>query len=393
MAVSFAGQVEYIFTDKTGTLTCNQMRFKRCSIGGIIYGKGSTDDSGPPPVNRPHSSFPSDHQASTNSDNNSQVSSSLSAIANSNNSSTSHSHMVKSPPSLSAFAIPITPTVAKRHSPSPNVAAGAQQFMMQTSSSSSSTMQVSVQSAPLYPIPDDEPTPPPLSRDLSSSSSMTVGTLPGFNPSSSTANLPTPHQQLMFASKSNNSNINNNNFTSRILASSRLFNGGPNSPRSNGDSLNENNLFSVQLGSSPLTSPTLSSSRSHEKSSNFTSVIPGSPSHPSLSSSLLNENPLFNLQSDIGDSRKSQASNSHAPPPSIMSAATSKYIDDHYDFDDTELLETLQSDPESDQAQRILDFLLVLACCHTVIPDVDESGTLTYQVYCWLFSLLFIYQN
>lgn len=32
------GQIEYIFTDKTGTLTENMMEFKRCSIKGKLYG-------------------------------------------------------------------------------------------------------------------------------------------------------------------------------------------------------------------------------------------------------------------------------------------------------------------------------------------------------------------
>ena len=36
--VTDLGQIQYIFSDKTGTLTQNVMRFKRCSVDGMVFG-------------------------------------------------------------------------------------------------------------------------------------------------------------------------------------------------------------------------------------------------------------------------------------------------------------------------------------------------------------------
>jgi phospholipid-translocating ATPase len=37
------GQIEYVFSDKTGTLTQNVMEFQKCSIHGVVYGEGITE--------------------------------------------------------------------------------------------------------------------------------------------------------------------------------------------------------------------------------------------------------------------------------------------------------------------------------------------------------------
>ncbi|KAL2422007.1 Phospholipid-transporting ATPase DRS2 [Exophiala dermatitidis] len=51
------GQIEYIFSDKTGTLTCNVMEFKQCTIGGIQYAGVVPEDrraTGPDDTNGIH---------------------------------------------------------------------------------------------------------------------------------------------------------------------------------------------------------------------------------------------------------------------------------------------------------------------------------------------------
>ena len=35
------GQIHYVFSDKTGTLTQNQMQFKMCLIGNELYGENA----------------------------------------------------------------------------------------------------------------------------------------------------------------------------------------------------------------------------------------------------------------------------------------------------------------------------------------------------------------
>ena len=51
------GQIEYIFSDKTGTLTENQMEFKRCFIKGRIYGTMEAPENGVDISVNPHPKF------------------------------------------------------------------------------------------------------------------------------------------------------------------------------------------------------------------------------------------------------------------------------------------------------------------------------------------------
>jgi magnesium-transporting ATPase (P-type) len=39
------GQIDFVFSDKTGTLTQNKMLFRKCSIGNAVYGEASDADN------------------------------------------------------------------------------------------------------------------------------------------------------------------------------------------------------------------------------------------------------------------------------------------------------------------------------------------------------------
>lgn len=59
------GQVEFIFSDKTGTLTQNIMKFKKCSINGIVYGSVEGIGNDPGQDQRPIEVLNNSHPGST----------------------------------------------------------------------------------------------------------------------------------------------------------------------------------------------------------------------------------------------------------------------------------------------------------------------------------------